>query len=66
MHMRSLHFGTERDYKQLRHSRPPFLTQYERDQLAWQRRNRAMLTTGLLLASIMGTVVGLALTFIAS
>ena len=64
--MRSLHFGTERDYKQLRHSRPPFLTEYERDQLAWQRRNRAILTTGLLLASVMGTALGFTLTVLAS
>ena len=64
--MRSLHFGTERDYKQLRHSRPGFLTEYERDQLAWQRRNRALVATGLLLASIMGTLLGLTLTLTAS
>lgn len=64
--MRSLHFSTERDYKQLRSSRPPFLTEYERDQLAWQRRNRAIMTTGLLLASIAGTVLGVTMTLIAS
>lgn len=49
--MRTWEVRAERGYYQLRESRPPFVTEYERNQILWQRRDRMILTTLALLAT---------------
>lgn len=56
--MRLWEVPADRDYRMLRESRPPFITEYEKDLLAWQRRGRTMITA---LALFLTLLLGFAL-----
>jgi hypothetical protein len=46
----------------MRNSRPPFVTEYEKDLLLWQRRDRIIVgTLTLLAASVVGFTIGMTL-----
>ena len=47
----------DRDYRQMRNTRPPFITQYERDLMRWQRRNRNMLILLLTACGVCATSI---------
>ena len=60
--MRIWEVPAERDYRVMRNTRPPFITEYERDLMRWQRSHRnttiILLTLGgVFVASILGLML---------
>ncbi len=50
--MRVWEVPAERDYRQMRTTRPPFITEYEKDLMRWQRSHR----NTIVIASTLGGV----------
>lgn len=58
--MRALQMTSEPEHLKLRNSRPPFVTQYEKDLMAWQRRHRMVQAIlGIFLAAVVGFTIHL-------